>query len=75
MNSMSAVIFKAHFDGEHIQLDEPHSLEPGCQLLVTVFAPELEAQRRDFFNAAIHSFARAYGDDEPEYTEADCIKE
>lgn len=70
---MSAVILKAHFDGECIQLDEPHNLRPNCELLVTVVTPELMAERKAFFDAASHSLGGAYGENEPEYSEADFI--
>ena len=42
---------------------------------VKALAMEIEEERRDYFLLAAYGFARAYGDDEPEYTEADCIKE
>ena len=42
---MAALMVKAHFDGEHIQLDEPCALEKGAQLFVTVVPPELAAER------------------------------
>ena len=72
---MAAVSLKAHFDGEYIQLDEPCELEKGAQLIVTVVPPELAAERESWFNFASQSFARCYGDDEPEYTDADIIPE
>ena len=33
---MSNVSIPAHFDGEHILLDEPFELEPNTKLIVTV---------------------------------------
>ena len=72
---MSALMVKAHFDGEHIQLDEPCALEKGAQLFVTVVPPELAAERDAWFNFSSQSFARCYGSDEPEYTDADILPE
>ena len=72
---MSAIILKAHFDGKHIQLDEPCDLIPNCELFVTVVTPELAAERESFFNAAAYALGQAYGENEPEYSEADFIKE
>ena len=72
---MSALMVKAHFDGEQIQLNEPCVLEKGAQLIVTVVAPELIAEREAWFNFASQSFARCYGPDEPEYTDADILPE
>ena len=72
---MAALMVKAHFDGEHIQLDEPCALEKGAQLIVTVVPPELAAEREAWFNYASQSFARCYGADEPEYTDADILPE
>jgi hypothetical protein len=72
---MSALLLKAHYDGEHVQFDEPCELEKGTQLIVTVISPELTAEREAWFNFASQSFARCYGPDEPEYTEADILPE
>jgi hypothetical protein len=33
---MSPITIRAHFDGEHIRLDEPCQLEPDAQLLIVV---------------------------------------
>ena len=42
---------------------------------VKALALEIEEERRDWFQLAAYGLARAYGEDEPEYSEADCIKE
>ena len=71
---MSAVILKAHYDGEHIVLDEPFELPPNAPLAVTVLfptTPELDRERAEWAALSAQSLARAYGDDEPEYTTAD----
>ena len=39
---MSATALKAHFDGEHIVLDEPAELAPNTRLLVTVVPAPVE---------------------------------
>lgn len=72
---MSAVFLKAHFEGNHIQLDEPYEIDPSCEIMVAVIPKdETFAQwREDWFRLASRGLARAYGPDEPEYTEADCI--
>jgi hypothetical protein len=33
---ISPVTIRAHFDGQHIRLDEPYPLEPDAQLLIVV---------------------------------------
>ena len=66
---------RAHFDGEKIVLDEPFELKPNAQLVVMVVPDgQLDEEREDWINLAMQSLARAYGDDEPEYT-LDMIKE
>ncbi len=42
---------------------------------VKALALEIEEERRDWFQLAAYGLARAYGEYEPEYSEADCIKE
>jgi hypothetical protein len=39
---MKTVTLSAHFDGKHIQLDEPFKLPPDARLLVTAVPEELE---------------------------------
>ena len=43
---MPAVSLNAHFDGQHIQLDEPFELPRNAQLLVTVLKPSLLDEQR-----------------------------
>jgi len=67
---MAAITLKAHFDGEHIVLDEEFDLAPDSQLVVTVLptAPdELNLDRAGMAELAAEALSRAYGDDEPEY--------
>ena len=48
---MSSVILKAHYDGEHIVLDEPFELPPNTPLAVTVLSPatpEHESERAEW---------------------------
>ena len=71
---MSSVILKAHYDGEHIVLDEPFALPPNAALAVTVLsptAPALDRERAEWAALGAQSLARAYGNDEPEYSLAD----
>lgn len=66
---MKTVALTAHFDGEKIQLDEPCQLEPNARLMVVVLPPDDQRQAWARFSAA--QLAKAYGDNEPEYTAAD----
>ena len=63
---MSAFSVRAHFDGEHIRLDAPVTLEPNAKLLVTVL-PEHDGERDAWLNLSAQGLAEAYGADEPEY--------
>ena len=66
---MPTAILKAHYDGEHIVLDEPFELAPNAALVVTVV--EADAERAGWTALGAQRLARAYGEDEPEYTMAD----
>ena len=66
---MPAAILKAHDNGEHVVLDEPFVLPDNVPLMVTVFSPE--AERSEWAALGARGFARADGDDEPDYTTAD----
>lgn len=69
--SMSRVTLKAHYDGERIRLDEPFELPRNAPLLVTVLPTDEDGDRALWVAASKAALARAFGDDEPEYTEAD----
>ena len=64
---MKAVTLRAHFDGEHIQLDEPFRLERDTPLSVTVL-PKENGRDSAWFSLSAAGLEGAYGDDEPEYT-------
>ena len=68
---MSTVILKAHYDGQHIVLDEPFELLPNASLVVTVLpqnAAQSDDERSEWAALGAQSLANAYGDTEPEYT-------
>ena len=69
---MPSVTLKAHYDGERIQLDEPFDLPPKASLLVTILLPqEGDSDRVAWLAASKAALARAFADNEPEYTLAD----
>jgi len=68
---MPTISLKAHYDGQSIQLDEPFSLPVNARLLVTVLPAGDAVRDEEWFILSSQSLARAYGDNEPEYTEAD----
>ena len=65
---MPSVTLRAHFDGERIRLDEPFDLPPDTPLLVTVLPPAAHGDRAAWIAGGRQALARAYGEDEPEYT-------
>jgi hypothetical protein len=68
---MPSVSLKAHFDGERVRLDEPFDLPPNTPLLVTVLPVNLDTDRAAWVEAGKQNLARAFADNEPEYTLAD----
>jgi len=72
---MKAVTLRAHFDGESLRLDEPCALDRDAPLTVTILPQGEEAEERESWALlAASSLARAYGEDEPDYS-LDLIKE
>ena len=63
---------RAHFDGEHILLDEPVELEPNTKLLITVLPQDVE--REAWLDLSGKRLQGAYDDDEKGYS-VDSIKE
>ena len=68
---MPTVTLKAHYDGERILLDEPYDLPRNALLMVTVLPIAESAERADWVRASAAGLARAYSDNEPEYTLGD----
>ena len=64
---MRTVALRAHYDGEHIVLDEPFELPRHSSLIVTLL-PDPGNERAEWEALGLESLARAYGSDEPEYT-------
>ena len=79
---MPLKVLRAHFDGQHIVLDEPFELPTNVPFFVTILneqipyehAPDLETERAEWNRFAAQSLARAYSDSEPEYSEDDIIR-
>ncbi len=72
--SMPTVSLRAHYDGKTIHLDEPFELPEGARLIVTVLEPKQSDLERDsWFEISARGLARAYGDTEPEYSDADLV--
>jgi hypothetical protein len=71
---MATLTLKAHFDGQQIRLDEPFDLPKDAELLVTIVPTDttVDAERRSWYELCKQSLGRCYGDDEPEYSLADC---
>jgi hypothetical protein len=71
---MPAITLKAHFDGQSIKLDEPYSLLPDAQLLVTVLSPTVsDPDLAGWYEFSARGLARAYGENEPDYSSADLL--
>jgi hypothetical protein len=66
---MTTVALGARYDGKKIELDEPYPLPENARLVIVVLPPDNE--REEWSRLSLQQLARAYGDSEPEYTEAD----
>jgi hypothetical protein len=71
---MPTVSLRTHYEGNTIHLDEPFDLPEGAQLIVTLLesAPD-DQERAAWPNLNARGLARAYGDSEPEYSNADLL--
>ncbi|HEY5296464.1 MAG TPA: hypothetical protein VIK59_00910 [Verrucomicrobiae bacterium] len=68
---MSVITLKAHYDGKQVCLDEPYEFPVNSKLIVTVLPGDsLEEERQAWLAASQAAFVRAYGDDEPDYSNA-----
>ena len=72
---MITVTLRAHLDGAHICLDEPFELRPDVKMVVMVLPEsdaEWEEEQEALSELGRRSLARAYSDDEPDYS--DCVE-
>ncbi len=71
---MPLIALKAHFDGEHIRLDEAFDLPAGADLIVTLaVSDERDTEFRRAWSAlGKRSLSRLDGDEEPSYSIEDC---
>lgn len=65
----ATAVLKGHYDGRHIVIDEPYELPVNAPLIVMVFGAD--AEHSEWSALGGESLARAYGENEPEYTIAD----
>jgi hypothetical protein len=68
---MPAITLKAHFNGQHIILDEPFDLPPDSPLMVTVLPKADSQDDAEWRSLAAVALARAYGEEEPDYSVVD----
>jgi hypothetical protein len=63
-------------DSQHLKLEAAIPLPVGIQVRIFVEDPNDSAdeEREDWLRLSAQGLAAAYGDDEPEYTEADIIE-
>ena len=71
---MSIMSIPAHFEGEHVRLDEDVPIPRDAQLIVTVVAGG-QKERQEFLKFATRNLARAYEGDDVEYSLSDCVDE
>ena len=67
---MPIISIPAHYDGQQVRLDEEIALTPNTRLIVTVLEGA-DDERDDFLRLSESGLARAYEDDEVEYSEED----
>ena len=65
---MPSITLKAHYDGQHILLDEPFDLPVDSSLMVTVHLPEINNENDQWVSVALRGLSQAYSDNEPEYS-------
>ena len=66
---MGVITLKAHYDGKQVCLDEPYELPTNSKLMVTILPGDsLEDERQAWVAVSQAAFVRAYGDDEPDYS-------
>ena len=64
---MPTIALQAHYDGEHIVLDEPYDLPPNANLMVTLLPSSADTDSEDaWLRAAVSNNAFAFLNDSAE---------
>ena len=67
---VKVTVLTGHYDGEKICLHEPCDLAPGTPLLITILPDDaFQREREEWLAASQAALARAYGEDEPDYSD------
>jgi hypothetical protein len=69
VSGMPKVALPAHYDGDQIRLDEPFRLPKDARLLVVLMSEPTEGEA--WAGLSMAALARAYANDEPEYSTSD----
>lgn len=70
---MSIQTVPAHYDGKNILIDRDVDIPEHAKLFVTIVAEPIEADE-EWAAIAMRGLAAAYGDDEPDYSNATIIE-
>jgi hypothetical protein len=72
---MSVVTVKGHYDGQHVCLDAPVDLPVNTPVWVILPQPGAQdPEREEWLAFARAAFARAYGPDEPDHSDAPILE-
>ncbi len=71
---MDPIVLNAHFDGEHICLDDDYPLSRSAKLYVTIVENGVPSDLDELYSLSESGLNAAYGDDEPEYTATNIIE-
>ena len=72
MCRVKITVLKGHYADGKICLGEPCDLAPNTSLLITILPQDAtDKEREEWFAFSQAAFARAYGDNEPDYS--NCI--
>ena len=73
MSTNNPELIRAHFDGEHIMLDDPVELERNARLLITVL-PDEDKEHEAWLRVMAGQLDSAYDGESDDYS-SDSIKE
>jgi hypothetical protein len=64
------ITLQGYFDGKQIRLDEPFEMEANTPLIIIVLPKEFaDEEGKSWLSLSRSNLARAYGDNEPEYSD------
>lgn len=68
-------VHRVRIEGQQVHLEEAIEFPKNAVAILTILTEEEQREREEWSRFGLQQMSRAYGNDEPEYTDEDIIRE